>query len=370
MDITTDIRYSVLKEKPSSTDTACVADSTSSNNNNTNKRGGNINNYHYAHNGLVDTLEMAHPYRNTTTTTVPHAATSAATTDCVDVEIVIGNDKSTLRHDDGAASNGGGGDGVAGGMLHSNFAKYEMRRHLAKKVLILIIVVIVLFIILLAFSASKMTTPTNGANNNNNNNDKHSNSSGDNSSHAARCSQADTFCLSDQCMLVASAIHQSLNKQADPCEDFYEYACGGWLKRNLMPSGFPRWGTLSLTTYDNSLIIRDELESSSSRNSTELTEAEIKAKHFYKSCMDKQELIEKIGARPLLEILATFVHKNNSDNRLVVNASLAEILTLVQLDFGVNALFELNVLDDDKNSSYTNIEVCKYITYIYAEIET
>jgi hypothetical protein len=161
-------------------------------------------------------------------------------------------------------------------------------------------------------------------------------------------------CTSDKCLLVAVSIYKSLNDKIDPCDDFYEYSCGGWTKRNLIPSGFPRWGTLSLITYENQLIIRDQLESNLTYPN--ITEAELKAKKFYQSCMDSHELIEKLGAKPLLDILNRFMYKDNN-NMLVINETFNNLITAVQINYGLNALFELNVLDDDKNSSYSNIEV-------------
>lgn len=52
------------------------------------------------------------------------------------------------------------------------------------------------------------------------------------------------YCLTDECMLASSSIYNSINQNVDPCDNFYEYACGSWLQNTLIPTGFPRWGKL------------------------------------------------------------------------------------------------------------------------------
>lgn len=43
-----------------------------------------------------------------------------------------------------------------------------------------------------------------------------------------------------------------MDPTAEPCADFFKYACGGWLKRNVIPETSSR--------YSNFDILRDELE--------------------------------------------------------------------------------------------------------------
>lgn len=50
----------------------------------------------------------------------------------------------------------------------------------------------------------------------------------------------------------ASRLIENMDINVDPCENFYQYACGGWLKKNIIPETSSRY-----STFD---ILRDELE--------------------------------------------------------------------------------------------------------------
>lgn len=55
-----------------------------------------------------------------------------------------------------------------------------------------------------------------------------------------------------ECPCPAARILQNMDQTQEPCEDFYQYACGGWLRRHVIPETSSRY-----SVFD---ILRDKLE--------------------------------------------------------------------------------------------------------------
>nr|CAD7417227.1 unnamed protein product [Timema cristinae] len=164
----------------------------------------------------------------------------------------------------------------------------------------------------------------------------------------------DLYCLTTPCVSAAADMLRSSDVTTNPCDDFYKYACGGWVKNNPIPDGKSMWGTFGKLEHRNQLIIKNVLERS--ENDLE-SDAEKKARRYYISCMDANETIEALGAEPLLDILNKTGGWNISGNFDIHKWDLQETLHSLQNRYNMGGLFTWAVGEDDRNSSRHIIQV-------------
>nr|XP_058920248.1 endothelin-converting enzyme 2 isoform X7 [Kogia breviceps] len=106
-------------------------------------------------------------------------------------------------------------------------------------------------------------------------------------------------CLTEACIRVAGKILESLDRGVSPCEDFYQFSCGGWIRRNPLPDGRSRWNTFNSLWDQNQAMLKHLLENTTFNSSSE---AERKTQRFYLSCL-QVERIEELGAQPLRDLI-------------------------------------------------------------------
>jgi endothelin-converting enzyme/putative endopeptidase len=86
----------------------------------------------------------------------------------------------------------------------------------------------------------------------------------------------------------------SLDRTADPCADFYQFACGGWTGSHPVPSDRGRWATFDELQERNNQALRAILETAAATPSAETR----KLGDYYGSCMDETGINAK-GIMPL-----------------------------------------------------------------------
>jgi putative endopeptidase len=133
----------------------------------------------------------------------------------------------------------------------------------------------------------------------------------------------------------------AVDKSVNPCDDFYQYACGGWLAANPIPSDRPRWGRFDALNLRNQEALRAILERTSAPD-PKRDPLDQKIGDFYGSCMD-EAAIEKKGAaalQPQLELIAG----------IKTEAQLAKAVADLQTG-GMGGLFNFGAMPDFKDAS-------------------
>lgn len=133
----------------------------------------------------------------------------------------------------------------------------------------------------------------------------------------------------------------NLDKTCKPCDDFYQFAMGGWMKANPIPPEYSVWGSFSQLLDKNQKNLREILEAAAVAKAASGSN-EQKIGDFYASCMDTAA-IDAAGAKPIEPELT----------------QIAAVQTLADLQAetarlhgrGVGVLFRFNSTQDAKDSS-------------------
>src|SRR5438445_3156112 len=132
-----------------------------------------------------------------------------------------------------------------------------------------------------------------------------------------------------------------LEKNIDPCTDFYAYACGKWKAQNPIPADRSEWGRFDELEERGEAIIRNILEKSAP-GAPGRSVVEQKIGDYYQSCMD-ESAIESAGTRPLQDEFKAI-------DALQSKQDLAEKVTHLHRE-GVGALFSFSSDQDFKDAT-------------------
>ncbi|BGP32986.1 hypothetical protein JCM10296v2_004774 [Rhodotorula toruloides] len=118
------------------------------------------------------------------------------------------------------------------------------------------------------------------------------------------------LCLTASCVQSAANLLSGLDTSVDPCDNFFEFANGGWIASHSIPPGKAAIGTFQIIDENNKRIIRDIIERDPKDDKGFDQEADKRnlasLRRFWTSCMD-EDAIEKKGSTPLLEVLDTAI---------------------------------------------------------------
>ncbi|KAH9507107.1 NEDD8 protease nep2 [Dermatophagoides farinae] len=157
-------------------------------------------------------------------------------------------------------------------------------------------------------------------------------------------------CLTQGCVRAASELITNMNENVSPCDDFYQFACGGWIKNQVIPDDRTTVSVFSLLQDELNHKLRVLVESKGTPEEPEFFDS---MRNMYRSCLNLTA-IEKAGDTPLHLALKRFggwpvvVGQNwNGSNFNWIDI----LIKFRELGFSHDILIDLSVTPDFRNNT-------------------
>ena len=156
-----------------------------------------------------------------------------------------------------------------------------------------------------------------------------------------------TLAASAQTELKSGINLGDLDTSVRPADDFYEYACGGWMKANPLPAAYSRYGSFDRLGEDNNKRINGILTELLNNTYTKGT-TEQKLSDLYKLAMDSVRR-EKEGVQPVMPLIKKLEAAKTMKQLFAVQLEMAK--------YGDSEFYRAGLGADEKNATQNILSV-------------
>ncbi|CAF1088486.1 unnamed protein product [Rotaria sordida] len=167
------------------------------------------------------------------------------------------------------------------------------------------------------------------------------------------------LCVTSPCIKAANYLLESIDESVEPCENFFQFACGTWLKNNRIPDDTGAQDTFNVlrTQLDNHVV---DILTSPLTNDTIQIKSIANARQLYDSCIDELA-IESAGVDTVLSVIDGELGGWPILNGLSWSETQFNLSRLIfkLREYNNNIIYNCGTATDDKNSSAYYIRIAQ-----------
>ncbi|XP_035652306.1 membrane metallo-endopeptidase-like 1 [Oncorhynchus keta] len=156
-------------------------------------------------------------------------------------------------------------------------------------------------------------------------------------------------CTTPECVTAAARLLQNMDATVEACQNFYQYACGGWLERHVIPETSSRHSVFDILRDKLEIVLKGVFETESDQD----RDAFKKAKTLYSSCMN-ETLIEQLDSKPLMRLIDSIgdwpVASEDWNSATEQAWSLEDTLATLNSHYHKKVILDMYVWTDDRDS--------------------
>lgn len=162
-------------------------------------------------------------------------------------------------------------------------------------------------------------------------------------------------CLTPECVQTAASLLGAMDRTTDPCDNFFQFACGDWNRKHVIPEDRSSVSPFDVLGDQLQIILKGLLEKPRLKEDSDISN---EAKHLYQSCVNMSSIVH-LGDTALRATIAqlggwpvTFAH-----GEWTPPPSLEAIVALIRRRYNSGILVDLWVGPDDRDSGQHVVQI-------------